>query len=279
MTETVAKTNRRRLLVGAAALIAAPAILTGAAFAVTPEEIKKRGKLLVGIQGEDPPFGFVDSSGKQQGFDADIAELFGKELGVPVEFTHLAVANRIPSLTTGRVDVLFATMAMLPERAKVVQYSKPYVGNVIVLVGAKSDTIKSYADLKKFTIGVPSSSTQDGAVTRNAPAGTTIRRFADDAATIQALISGQVQAIGGNMFYLQRVEASKPGVFEEKIEFTRLFNGACTRQGEKELNAALNTFIDKIRDNGQLAMLTEKWLKRPMAELPAQIEGVPFTAN
>ena len=58
-----------------------------------------------------------------------MANLFAKELGVAVEFSPLAVANRIPALVTGRVDVLFATMAMLPDRAKAVQYSKPYVAN------------------------------------------------------------------------------------------------------------------------------------------------------
>src|SRR6476661_41620 len=121
--------SRRHVLLAAAATIAAPAILTRPAFAITPDEIKKRGKIIVGIQGDNPPWGFVNSSGKQEGFDADIGELFGKELGVPVEFVPLAVANRIPALTTGRVDVLFATMAMLPERAKVVQFSKPYVAN------------------------------------------------------------------------------------------------------------------------------------------------------
>ncbi len=31
------------------------------------------------------------------------------------------------SLTTGKVNVLFAFVAMTPERAKSVQYSKPYI--------------------------------------------------------------------------------------------------------------------------------------------------------
>ena len=83
--------------------------------------------MLIGIQGDNPPWGFVNASGKQDGFDADISALFAKELGVPAEFMPLEVANRIPALTSGRVDILFATMAMLPERAKAVQFSKPYV--------------------------------------------------------------------------------------------------------------------------------------------------------
>lgn len=275
----IRKVHRRRLLLGSAVLLAAPAVLSGSAFAITPAEIKARGKLIVGIQGDNPPWGFVNTSGKQEGFDADIGELFGKELGVPVEFVPLAVANRIPALTSGRVDILFATMAMLPDRAKAVQYSKPYVANIITLVAAKSTAIKTNADMGKVAIGVPRASVQDTQITKNAPEGTTIRRFDDDAATIQALVSGQVQAVGGNMFYVQRLNQAKPDTYEDKLEFTRLYNGACTRLGEKEMNTAVNAFIDKIRANGELAKAYQKWMKLSPPTFPESVEGVPFVVN
>src|SRR6478609_2061923 len=239
------KLNRRQALLAGAVGLAAPGLLLRPALAVTPAEIKAKGKLVVGIQGDNPPWGFVTSAGKQDGFDADMGALFAKELGVQVEFVPLEVNNRIPALTTGRVDVLFATMAMLPERAKAVQFSKPYNANAIVLIGPKSAEIKTNADMKKFTIGVAKGAAQDTQVTKNAPEGTVIRRFDGDAASIQALVSGQVEALGGNIFYLQRIEQGKPGQFENKLEFQKIYNGACTRLGEKELNTAINGFIDK----------------------------------
>ncbi len=269
--------NRRTFLAATTALAATATI--GTARAVTPAEIKSRGKIIVGIQGDNPPWGFVNTSGQQEGFDADIARLFAKELGVEVEFMPLAVANRIPALTSGRVDILFATMAMLPDRAKAVQFSKPYVANIIGLVAAKTTEIKTNEDMAKYTIGVPSSSVQDTQVTKNAPAGTTIRRFADDAANIQALLSGQVQAVGANMFYVDRLNQAKPGTFENKLEFSRLYNGACTRLGEKEINAAANAFIDKIRSNGELKAVYNKWIKLDPPTFPESLEGIPFTAG
>jgi polar amino acid transport system substrate-binding protein len=272
------KLRRRHVLLAGASLLAATVFIQPA-IALTPTEIKAKGKLVVGIQGDNPPWGFVNSSGKQEGFDADIAELFGKELGVPVEFVPLAVANRIPALTTGRVDILFATMAMLPERAKAVQFSKPYVANTMGLVAAKTTEIRTDADMGKFVIGVPRSSVQDTQVTKNAPESTTIRRFDDDAATIQALVSGQVQAIGSNMFYIDRLNQANPGAYETKLEFMRLYNGACTRLGEKELNAAVNAFIEKIRSNGDLTKITRKWMKQDPAQFPTSVEGVPFEAS
>lgn len=274
------KTLSRRGLVRFAALAAASAVLCGSAFAITPAEIKSRGKLIIGIQAANPPWGFVDAgTGNSDGIDADMGKLFARELGVPVEFVGLEVANRIPALTSGRVDVLFATMAMLPDRAKAVQYSKPYVANSTYLVAARSTAIKANADMGKYAIGVPRASTLDTDVTKNAPAGTNILRFDNDASTIQALLSGQVQAVGGNVFYAKRLNDAKPGAFENKLEFTKLYNGACSRLGEKELNAALNAFIDKIKANGELAKVQEKWMGSSMVAFPDGIDGVPFVAK
>lgn len=243
--------NRRRLLALGAATIASPFVLTRAAYAVTPSEIKARGKVLIGIQGDNPPWGFVDATGKQDGYDAEISALFARELGVPAEFTQLAVANRIPALTSGRVDILFATMAMLPERAKAVQFSKPYGANIITFIAPKEFEIKSPADMGKYVIGVARGSVQDSDVTKAAPSGTTIRRFDGDAPTMQALLSGQVQAVGGNIFYVPRLDESKPGYYENKLEFTKLYNGACTRLGEKEINAFARADLRARPRNGQ----------------------------
>ncbi|MBB4292150.1 polar amino acid transport system substrate-binding protein [Rhizobium leguminosarum] len=270
--------TRRNAMLGAAALVAAVTLAQPAA-AVTPDEIKARGKIIVGIQGDNPPWGFVTSGGKQDGLDADIATLFAKELGVSVEFVPLEVNNRIPALTAGRVDVLFATMAMLPDRAKAVQFSKPYVANAIVLIGPKSAEIKTNADMAKFTVGVAKGAAQDTQVTKNAPANTTIRRYDGDAASVQALVSGQVDTLGGNIFYMDRVEKARPGEFENKLEFQKLYNGACTRLGEKEINAALNSFIDKIKANGELKKVYDKWMKVPVPEFPETLEGIPFAAH
>jgi polar amino acid transport system substrate-binding protein len=272
--------DRRQLLLTGAAGVVTPAVLITSAFAITPDEIKKRGKVIIGIQGDNPPWGYVDSSGKQQGLDADVGGLYGEYLGVPVEFMPLEVANRIPALTSGRVDILFATMAMFPDRAKAVQFSKPYAANVILLIAPKSIEIKSNADMAKLkSIGVARAAAQDTQVTKNAPPGTNILRFDGDAPSIQALVSGQVEGLGGNMFYMDRLDEAKPGYWENKIEFQRIYNGACTRLGEKEMNASANAFLNQIKANGELAKAYEKWMKRPLPPMPDSIEGVPFVAS
>lgn len=282
MTRHTSQPTRRQALLSGAGLAASLAALgmSSSAWAITSAEIKAKGKVTIGIQAANPPWGFVDSAtGQADGVDADMGKAFAAYLGVPAEFAGLEVANRIPALTSGRVDVLFATMAMLPDRAKAVQYSKPYVANSIYLVAAKTLAVKADADMAKLVIGVPRASVQDTDVTKHAPAGTTIRRFDNDAAAIQALLSGQVQAVGGNAFYVRRLNEAAPGIYENKLEFTQLYNGACTRLDDKELNGALNAFLDKIKANGDLAKIQQKWMGSSMVNFPASIEGVPFVAK
>ncbi|ASY66376.1 ABC transporter substrate-binding protein (plasmid) [Sinorhizobium sojae CCBAU 05684] len=271
--------NRRNFLGLALATVAFATVGAATASAASVEEIKAKGTLVVGIQGDNAPWGFVNTSGVQDGFDADVANLFAKELGVKVQFQPLAVANRIPALTTGKVDILFATMAMTEERAKSIQYSKPYAANAISLYAAKSDTVTKPEDVAGWEIGVPKSSSQDKAVTDAVGSTATVRRFDDDAATIQALISGQVKAIGGNQFYGQRLDAASPGTYEPKINFLTTYNGVGTRLGEKDWNEAVNAFIDKIKANGELAAITKKWMAIDLPQFPESIPNIPFTVN
>lgn len=270
--------SRRILLAGGAAALGAGLLARGAQ-AQTVADIKKKGKVVIGIQGDNPPWGFVNSKGEQEGFDADVGKLFGQELGVPVEFFPCAVANRIPALVTGRVDILFATMGMYPDRAKAIQFSKPYAANDVVLVAPVSMTVKTPEDMANHTIGVARSSAQDTAVTKAAPSSATIRRFDDDAATIQALLSGQVEMVGANQFYPIRLNQSKPGMYERKLDFLRQYNGAGTRLGQKEWNETANAFVDKIKANGELEKIYQKWMGFGVPSFPASMDGVPFTVS
>lgn len=272
------KVQRRGILAGALALLALSFANVSTANAASVQEVKARGKVVVGIQGDNAPWGYVNSAGVQDGYDADIAKLFGQELGVTVEFAPLAVANRIPALVTGKVDILFATMAMTEERAKSMQYSKPYAANIIGLFAPKKDNIKGPADLAGKEVGVPRSSAQDKAVTDSSPSAT-IRRFDDDAATIQALLSGQVQAVGGNQFYGQRLNASQPDAYEKKFDFLIVYNGVGTRLGERDWNETANAFIDKIKANGELAKVYQKWMGMQPPEFPPSIPNIPFTVK
>jgi polar amino acid transport system substrate-binding protein len=253
--------------------------LVGSVTAQTLESIRSKGKVVVGVQADNPNWGFVNIKNEYQGVDPDVARLVGKELGVPVEFIPVTNNNRIAALQTGRVDVLISSMGMLPDRAKQVQFSQPYAPNLTILIAAKTTPIANMTDLGKVKVGVPRGSISDSQIAKEAPSGTSILRLEDDAATIQALLSGQVQAVGGNLFYVNRLNESQPGAFENKFVLKALYQGAATRLGDKTWNAYLNTVIEKARTSGALAQIFKKWTGTEMTELPKSIPEIPFTVQ
>lgn len=204
---------------------------------------------------------------------------FADYLGLKVEFVPLAVANRIPSLRTGKVDALFASMGMTPERAKNVQYAQPYAHNVMSVYATKDKKIANFDDLTGMTVGAPKSSPMDTALTAGAGTKANILRFDDDAATIQAILSGQIEAIGGNQFYGDRLAAAGGKDYEVKFDLVTLYNSAATRPGEKDWNEAINAWLDKAKANGDLAKVYAKWMKRPVPDFPASLPDIPYTIN
>ena len=273
--------TRRRAMAAAYAAVVALGMLSSAssASAQTLEAIRARGKVLVGVQADNPNWGFLNSQSEYQGVDPNVARLLGQDLGLPVEFVPVTNNNRFAALQTGRVDVLVASVGMLPERAKSVQFSEPYAPNETIVVAAKTTLAAGLPDLAKLTVGVPRGAIMDTQLTQRVPPGTRMLRFDDDSANLQALLSGQVDAVGGNLLYLSRLGGMRPGVFEKKFVISALYQGMASRLGDKAWNAYLNVAIEKAKASGAISAIYKKWTGLEMPELPMAIEGVPYTVQ
>jgi len=260
------------------------ALLLGAAMpqsanARSLDEAKKSGKLIVGVSGDNPPFGFVDTSGTQQGFDAEIAQAFAKSLGLQLQYTQLSLAARIPSLLAQKVDILIAGLGMTEERAKSVQFTVPYLETKMYVVGKKDAKIAAPKDLASVSVGTPRSSTLDTLLSAVAPKSTDIRRFDDDSATIQSLLSGQVTAIAANQFAIDRLEGLAPGTYENKIVIGGVWYGAATGPGEKDWNTAFNEFFQSYKTTEEYRALFKKWIKSDVPQFPTELKGISFAAQ
>jgi polar amino acid transport system substrate-binding protein len=255
----------------AVTLLGAGAILTTFApfaSAQTLAEIKKKGEITIGMLIDFPPYGTTNAQNQPDGYDADVARLLAKDLGVKANIVPVTGPNRIPYLQTGKVDLLVASLAITPARAEQVQFSKPYAAATIVLYGKKDVPMKSGADLKGLRIGVARASTQDVAVTKIAPQGTEIRRFDDDASAMQALISGQVDAIGCSVTVAAQIaKRVPPNTYEDKFTLVQQAMGIAMRKGQDDLLKAVNEFVEKNTANGELNKLYNKWLKTDLPKL------------
>jgi polar amino acid transport system substrate-binding protein len=255
--------------------------LAGAAQAQKVADIKKSGVLRVGAQVAQVPWGFSDKDNKLTGYDIEFAQLLAKDLGVKAEFTPVTVANRTAALLTGQVDVLAAVVTILADRQKVVLFSRPYSYLDTVLIGkAAMPAMKSYAELKGLRIGVPRGSVQDNAVTQ-VNSGATVQRFDDDAAAVQALLSGQVDLAGAAATQLGPIaQVAGAGKYDIKLVISRGYQGAAVRPGEREWADYINDFIARKLASGELPALYRKWIGLELGkDLPPSGETVAALPN
>jgi polar amino acid transport system substrate-binding protein len=259
----------RRAALAVVALFGLAGAASTAADAQTVDKVKQAGVIRIGVMGEQAPWGSFDASGQNIGYDVDVGRLIGEELGVKVEFVPNAVSARIPNLLTNKVDLQMAVMGMYPDRAKVVQFSKPYAGLKIILLASKKHKIEKIEDARNLRIGVPRGAAQDKAITTLLGDSPNIRRFDDDSSTMQALVSGQVDAIGGNTTYKINLDKAAPGNdFEQKLVFNEQWMGITSLLGDEKTNTWLNAFIDKISADGRLEAINKKWLNASTPEFP-----------
>lgn len=257
--------RRRSVLASFAALLGG---IASAARAQTVAELRAKGKLVVGVMVDVPPFALLDENNQPAGYDADVARELARRMGVPLEMVVVTGPNRIPYLLTGKVDLLVAVLGIIPERTKVVLFSEPYAGFSNFIYARKELQIHSLADLKGLTVAVPRANTSDILLTRQAPRGTNILRFDDDAAVRAALLAGQVDATSLSITNLPAVErVVGKDAYERKFDLLTQVQGIAMRPGATELAAWVNAQIQDMKANGQLEAINRKWTGLPLPDL------------
>ena len=126
------------------------------------DQVMQRGKVIVGVTSEAPPFGFVDEKGELVGFDIDIARLLAKYLFAKdespkrIEFLKQGFAARWPNVESGAVDFGIQVTTILPDRVLRVGFTRPYIDSGIVLIVKKDSSFKTLKDLDdaKYTTAV-----------------------------------------------------------------------------------------------------------------------------
>lgn len=261
-------TRMKRLIMAATAAAFASGLAT-AASALTPEEVQAKGVLTVGVLADFPPFGGTDENQEPVGFDNDIAALLAAKMGVKLEMVQVTGPNRIPYLLTNRIDMLIAALGINGERAKQVAFSNPYSTLDIMVMAPKSVDLTEPSGLANYVIGVTRAGSQDTFLTAVAPDGADIRRFDDDAISLQAMISEQIEVLGGSSIHLAVLNRDHPELeMERKFPLHSQGNGVGLRKEDDALLAYVNTFVAESVANGELDKVHQKWFGAPLPELP-----------
>ena len=258
-------------LVLLAMLVAMPPMLLAqpARAESTLDRILKEKKIRVTIDVGNPPFGVLDKDGQPDGSDVAVARQMAKDMGVELEFVQVPSTGRIPALLAGRSDVTIASISVTTDRAKAVMYCNPDGALQIVIFGPQSVAIKTPADLVGKRIGITRATLEEATVPKMAPQGPNIVWFDEIGSTIQALLSGQVDAVAMTSFAGKTVADGNPDKhIETKLIVTTAFYGPIVRPGDFELRQWINTWLFINTQNGTLAAIYKKYTGLDLPPLP-----------
>ena len=216
------------------------------------DKIKERGVVRVGVFSDKAPFGYINNKGKFDGFDIYIAKRLAKDLlgdSNKIEFIPVDAAARVEALRSNRVDILMANFTKTEERARMVDFAKPYM-KVGLGVVSKDGAIKDVKDLEGKMLIVDKGTTADFYFSKNHPE-IKLLKFEQNSEAFLALKQGRASALAHDNTLLfawsKENKGFKVGIMDlGDIEVI----APAVKKGNTDLLNWLNDEIDKLTKDG-----------------------------
>ena len=221
--------------------------------------IQKKGTMIVGIT-DYAPMDYKDENGNWTGFDAEMAELVCKELGVKCEFFVLADwGKKFYELETKNIDAIWNGMTITDEVTLNTNCTAPYVVNAQVLV-MKADAVGNYTDtasLSGLTFAVESGSAGEAVIADLEYDYTPVKAQSDalmevaagtsDAAVIDLLMA--MAMTGEDTSYEDLTYTIELNSEEYGVGFRK----------DSDVTAKVNEIMDKLKADGTMQALADKY--------------------
>jgi len=257
----------RRRIVAGAGLCTAVLLVTacGGSNGATVQGAKlvRQGQLTTCTHLPYPPFQSTQS-GKVVGFDVDMIDLVAKKLGVTQKIvdTSFETIKGGAALNAGKCDVAAAGMTIKPERAKFLDFTKPYFNATQALMSRKDGGVTSLDDVKakKLKIGSQGSTTGEDYVRAK---GLNPQSFDNSAAELDGLRTGQVDVIVQDYPVVQgwlKDPANVKFAIAANLNTGEQYGFAVKKGGNAKLLQMINQAITQAEQDGTYKAIYEKWI-------------------
>ncbi len=232
----------------------------------TLEQILKKGELRVGFEAGYMPFEMTDKKGEFVGFDIDVAKEMAKAMGVKFVPVNTAWDGIIPSLITGKFDIIMSGMTVTQERNLKVNFAEPYiiVGQTILLHKKHEGVVKSYKDLNdpKYVVTSKLGTTGEQATKRNIPK-CTYKSFETETEAALEVVNGKADAYVYDkpncVVFMAEQGTDKLIFLEEPFTYEPL--AWAINKGDPDFLNWLNNFLSQIKNDGRYDVIYNKWIK------------------
>ena len=236
------------------------AIATALFFAATASA---QDKLIAGVDGTFAPHAMPKLGGGVEGFNVDMINEIGKQLGRPIEIFAGQFSGLIPAMNSGQISFVGAPTTVTPERAQNLLFTEGYLNTYYAfVVPSKAGDITSLDQLKGKTISLNRGSAYDKWAQENAAKyGFKVESFGTNADAVQALISGraEVHMSGNTVAAYSTVKAGGQIKLASLTVDQGLVWAAAFRKDDAKLRNEVDAAIECLKTKGVMAQLYEKW--------------------
>src|SRR6476659_1427334 len=252
----------------------------GASCAKSKLTLVKPGQLTVGTDNPASPpwyaggpkssFWKINDPSTGKGFESATAYAVAKQLGFSPSAVHWTYVPFNRSFAPGKksFDFDINQISYTPQRAKVVTFSKSYYDvsqAIVVLKGTKIASVHDIAGLRPFKLGAQIGTTSYDFITSTIKPTTQPAVYQQNAAAVQALQNKQIDGLVVDLptaFYVSAAQVPNSKVLGQ-------FNsgggagyfGMVFAKGNS-LAACVDQALAKLRANGTLKQLAQKWLAK-----------------
>jgi octopine/nopaline transport system substrate-binding protein len=259
----------RAKLVRRLAMLALGALLSAPALAQDQREVR------IGTDGSYLPWTSATPSGELTGFDIELAKLVCERMKRTCRFTAQPWEGQIPALEQGKYDILVGGMSITAERQKRLAFTQSYGNLTINFAAAKSSGLNGKAtwpELKAAligkTIGVQSGTQSQKFIDNELKGQVTVRLYDGQDGLNLDLLSGRIDAaLAGRSPWIsltkspqgQTIEILSPNLAFEQFSYLGSGVGGLLRKDEDELRKAWDAGLCKLKAEGEITRISEKW--------------------
>ena len=224
--------------------------------------------LVVGLDDTFAPMGFRDEEGNLVGFDIDLANAVGEELGMTVEFKPIDWNAKETELEAGTIDCVWNGMSITPERQENMALSNKYLNNKIVLMTlADSDLdVTDASQLANLAIGTQ----VDSSALQMLEANEAYDSFKDNISeydtydtAIMDLRAGRVDIIAVDQVLGEYTNNNLGGEMKEcTYSLGDDYYVIGFAKDNTDLRDSVNDAIQALIDDGTAAQISEDWFGR-----------------
>jgi polar amino acid transport system substrate-binding protein len=236
--------------------------------------IQARKRIVIGTSSGYVPFEMLNRDGELIGFDIELGERIGRELGVTVEWKDVAnFRELIPSLEAGQFDIALAGLSIMASRALTVDYTLPYFRTgQAVAVNRDVRGVTSWRDLDQAgTVVAVAAGTSGEIAAHRLFQKATVRAVDGSALAGLEVLSGRAQAVVYDLDWISIfADDNSDKVYAILEPFTVESLGIAVRPGQMDLVYWLNTFLTEFVGDEEYEDLYDYYFRdmRWKAEMP-----------